>query len=60
MAIRRGIAGRLNTSFEVMPCSAPGMSGTIGVAPVAMRMVAAVTFVPSASAIWFGPVSVAR
>src|SRR6478736_1787355 len=35
---RRGSRSRWNASFDVMACSRPGISGTVGHEPVASRM----------------------
>src|SRR3546814_5868713 len=46
---RLGKVSRWNTSFEVMPCSAPAKWGTIGQAPVAIRILPAVIVWPEPS-----------
>ena len=58
--MRFGSSSRWNTSFELIACSIPSIRGMTGRAPVAIRILSAVTSLPLASLTELGPVSAAR
>ena len=58
--MRSGWRSRSKISFEVMPSSEPGMPGTCGVPPVAIRMWLAEYSAPVASRTRCGSSTVAR